>query len=146
MKKTILSLLMLICATVANANDYNASQETLRKDISTFLQHKGYKPENQDDGLKFKSEGFIYFIEISDSNTDPMYLRLCMYLNYGKNLTREKALQNLNDYNVRFGVKTTCLEKYLLISAEMFVGKSSEFTDVFDELLSQVKGTYDLIN
>lgn len=146
MKKTILSLLMLICTTVTFAEDYNASQEALRKDVAAYLQRKGYKTETQDDGLKFKSEGHTYYIEISDSNLDPLYLRLCMYVGYGEKLTREKALQNLNSYNVKFGVKTTCLDKSLLISAEMYVGKSSQFTDVFDDLLGQVKSTYNLIN
>lgn len=136
---------MLLCTIGATAENYNAQQEALRKEITSYLQRKGYKTEIQDDGLKFKNEGTTYYVEISDKDTNPMYLRLCMYVNFGTKLTREKALKDLNDYNVKFGVKVCCLKENLLISAEMFVNKSSEFTYAFDELLSQVKSTYDLV-
>lgn len=146
MKRLLILLIVLICTSIAFAENYNAAQEALRKDIAAYLQKKGLRVDMQDDGLKFKSEGTTYYIEISDSNTDPMYLRICLYLSYGEKLTRANVLQKLNDYNVKYCVKVTCLEKSLLISAEMFVGKSVEFTYAFDDLFNQLKATYDIIN
>ena len=112
MKRLLILLIVLVCTSIAFAENYNAAQEALRKDIAAYIQKKGLRVDMQDDGLKFKSEGTTYYIEISDSNTDPMYLRICLYLSYGEKLTRANVLQKLNDYNVKYCVKVTCLEKW----------------------------------
>lgn len=139
MKKQLLFMVMLLCSLSISAQSYNYSQETLRKDISSFLSRKGLYPETQSDGLKFKSEGFNYYVEIDKEEKNPMYLRLCRYIKFDDKLTREKVMKNLNSLNVKFGVKVSCQEKNVLVSLEMFLTKSSEFTYAFDDMLSQVK-------
>lgn len=146
MKKRIATMLLFLCTLTVNAQDYTQAQESLRSEIKSYLLRKGLNPENQMDGLKFKSEGSNFYIEIDRAKKNPMYVRLCRYLRFDDNLTREKAIKNLNSYNVKFGVKVSCQEKSVVVSSEMFLTKSEEFTYVFDDLLSQVKSACSKVN
>lgn len=139
MKKKLFSLLMLVCATVSYAQSFTSAQETLRKEISSYLSRQGLNPESQSDGLKFKSEGSNFYIEIDKDKKTPMYVRLCRYIKFDDNITREKVINNLNSYNVKYGVKVSCQEKNIVVSYEMFLTKSEEFTYIFSDMLSQVK-------
>lgn len=139
MKKIIISFLMLICATISYAQSFTSAQENLRKEISSHLSRQGLNPESQSDGLKFKSEGSNFYIEIDKDKKSPMYVRLCRYIKFDDKITREKAIKNLNSYNVKFGVKVSCQEKNIVVSSEMFLTKPEEFTYIFNDMLSQVK-------
>lgn len=139
MKKTLITIIMFTCATISFAQNYTNAQETLRKEISSYLSRQGLNPENQSDGLKFKSEGSNFYIEIDKEKKSPMYVRLCRYIKFDDKITREKAIKNLNSYNVKFGVKVSCQEKNIVVSSEMFLTKSEEFTYIFSDMLSQVK-------
>ena len=139
MKKILFSLLMLVCATVSYAQSVTSAQETLRKEISSYLSRQGLNPENQSDGLKFKSEASNFYIEIDKEKKSPMYVRLCRYIKFDDKITREKVIKNLNSYNVKYGVKVSCQEKNIVVSYEMFLTKSEEFTYIFSDMLSQVK-------
>ena len=139
MKKILFSILMLVCATISSAQSFTNAQEILRKEISSYLSRQGLNPENQSDGLKFKSEGSNFYVEIDKEKKSPIYVRLCRYIKFDNNVTREKAIKNLNSYNVKFGVKVSCQEKNIVVSFEMFLTKSEEFTYVFSDMLSQVK-------
>lgn len=139
MKKIIISFLMLVCATISYAQSFTSAQENLRKEISSYLSRQGLNPESQSDGLKFKSEGSNFYIEIDKDKKSPMYVRLCRYIKFDDKITREKAIKNLNSYNVKFGVKVSCQEKNIVVSSEMFLTKPEEFTYIFNDMLSQVK-------
>lgn len=130
---------MLVCATVSYAQSFTSAQETLRKEISSYLSRQGLNLENQSDGLKFKSEGSNFYIEIDNEKKKPMYVRLCRYIKFDDKITREKVIKNLNSYNVKYGVKVSCQEKDIVVSYEMFLTKSEEFTYIFNDILSQVK-------
>ncbi len=146
MKKQVLVLFMLLCSTCIWAQSFSSSQESLRREISAFLSRQGLNPETQSDGLKFKSEGVNYYVEIDKEEKSPMYLRLCRYLKFDDKLTREKVIKNLNAMNVKYGVKVSCQEKNVLVSFEMFLTKSSEFTYAFKDILSQVKSACTKVN
>ena len=146
MKKQVLVLFLLLCSTYIWAQSFNSSQETLRREISTFLSRQGLNPENQSDGLKFKSEGVNFYVEIDKEEKSPMYLRLCRYLKFDEKVTREKVMKKLNALNVKYGVKVSCLEKNVLVSYEMFLTKSTEFTYAFEDILSQVKRACTKVN
>lgn len=143
MKKFILVALATFFALNIDAQNYNSTQETLRNQIANFLDDKGYKTEKQDDGLKFKVDGVAYYVEIDKEEKNPMYVRLCRYLKYSDNMPRSTVAKNINDYNVKFGVKVCCLNKWVVISSEMFITKASQFNYVFSKLLSQMEGAYD---
>ena len=139
MKKNLFSLLMLVSATVSYAQSFTSAQETLRKEISSYLSRQGFNPENQSDGLKFKSEGSNFYIEIDKDMKDPMYVCLRRYIKFDDRITREKVIKHLNSYNVKFGVKVSCQEKSIVVSSEMFLTKAEDFTYIFEDILSQVK-------
>lgn len=139
MRKLLLSLVMSICLTLSFAQNYNREQETLRDEIRSYLSQQGFNPQNQIDGLKFKSDGKNYYVEIDKDETNPMFVRLCRYIKFDERISRERILENLNSYNVKYGVKVSCQEKDIQVVTEMFVLSASDFTCVFADLLSQVK-------
>lgn len=147
MSRFFLSLLLsLVSSLCMYAQSYNASQENMRNQIVNYLAKQGYTAEKQDDGLKFKNEGTNYYIEISKEDVSPMYLRLCRYVKYSDSLKQETVIKQLKSYNTKLGVKVCCTDNGIVISTEMFVASSTDFTDVFPTLLSQIKATYKTIN
>lgn len=145
--KTILITIIIFLNTISVfSQNYNKEQENLRIGINEFLRKQGLNPEKQDDGLKFKSEGNTYYIEIDKDAKDPMYIRLRRYIKYDDNFDKNKIAKNLNAYNVKFGVKVFCQEKSFVLSAEMFLTNASEFNYVFDTFLSHIKSAYKLVN
>jgi hypothetical protein len=146
MKKKIATLLLFLCSVSLSAQNYTQAQEELRSEISSYLSRQGFNPEKQSDGLKFKSEGSNYYIEIDKDEKTPMYLRLCRYLKFDDKITREKVMKDLNGLNVKYGVKVSCQEKNILVSFEMFLTKATEFTYAFNDLLSQVKSACSKVN
>lgn len=130
---------MLVCATISYAQSFTNAQEMLLKEISSYLSLQGFNPENQSDGLKFKSEGSNFYIEIDKKKENPMYVRLCRYIKFDDKITREEAIKNLNSYNKKYGVKVSCQGKGIVVSSEMFLTKSEEFTYIFSDMFSQVK-------
>lgn len=142
MKKIFLFGIVLSIAICSFAQGYTSAQETLRSQISSYIANKGLNPEKQNDGLKFKSEGVTYYIEIDKEAKSPMYVRLCRYVKFSENLNKTTVSQNINDFNTKFGVKVCCQEKSAVISGEMFVTKASDFTYAFDTFLSQIKSAY----
>ena len=137
--KNLLLAMLLFCSLTVVAQNYNASQESLRKEISEYLSRKRYSPENQSDGLKFKIEGENFYVEIDPEEKKPMFLRVCRYIKFDEKLTRKDVLDNLVLYNSIYGVKVSCKEKNVLISFEMFVNKASEITDIFDDMMIKIK-------
>lgn len=128
------------------AAEFNDSQEALRTAIETSLKSKDYTVERQDDGLKFKSEGVNYFIEISKDETNPMYVRLTRYIRFDDKIKREDVMAKLIDYNSKFAVKAYCKEKNLILTADMYVTSADQFTCVFGDLLSLIKSAAKNIN
>lgn len=146
MRKVLLFLFATMFSGSMYAQSYNASQENMRNQIVNYLAKQGYIAEKQDDGLKFKNEGTNYYIEISKEDVSPMYLRLCRYVKYSDSLKQETVIKQLKSYNTKLGVKVCCTDNGIVISTEMFVASSTDFTDVFPTLLSQIKAAYKTIN
>lgn len=145
MKKKIATLVLFLCAITLNAQNYTRSQEALRSEISSYLSREGFNPERQSDGVKFKSEGISYYVEIDKTENDPMYLRMCRYLKYDDHVSRESVMSNLNSFNAKYAVKVSCQDKYILISSEMFLTEASEFIYAFNDLFKQVKSAVETI-
>lgn len=146
MKRFAFFLMLTLFSCNFYAQSYNSTQENMRNQIVNYLAKQGYTAEKQDDGLKFKNEGTNYYIEISKEDVSPMYLRLCRYVKYSDSLKQETVIKQLKSYNTKLGVKVCCTDNGIVISTEMFVASSSDFTDVFPTLLSQIKATYKTIN
>lgn len=146
MKRFVTFVLLAGMLLSSYAVGFNASQEALRTAIETDLKNKGYTVERQDDGLKFKSEGINYFIEISKEDTNPMYVRLSRYIKFDDKIKREDVMAKLKDYNSTYAVKAYCKEKNLILTADMIVTSADQFTYVFGDLLSLMKSAAENIN
>lgn len=141
--KILLSILLLgIFSLGVNAQDYTSSQLDLIKSVQEFLDTEGYHPERQDDGLKFTKNGASYYVEVSKEDTSPMYLRLRRYVRYSDKLSKESIGKNINDYNVKYGVKALCRENAVVLSLEMYLSDASQFIGIFDKCMYQLMSAY----
>ena len=146
MKRAIMFAMLIGTILLSYAASYNPKQETLRSAIESSLKSKGYTVERQDDGLKFKSEGINYFVEISKDDTNPMYVRLTRYIKFDDKIKRDDVMAKLKDYNSTYAVKAYCKEKNLILSADMLVTSADQFTNVISDLLSLIKSAAENIN
>jgi len=139
MKKTILvAIAAFLNVLLVYSQNYNTSQQGLINGIADFLESEGYKPEKVDDGLKFTYSGKVYYIEVSRTDTEPMCLRLRRYIKYTTKYTKDAVAEQLNSYNALLGVKALCSEKAVILSSEMFLTDSSDFTSIFDYLMTRL--------
>ena len=145
MKRTFLSLVLIAVFASMSAQDYSTQQKQLITQISSYLSKEGYLAESQKDGLKFKHEGINYYVEVSEDDRSPMFVRLCRYVKYSDKIKQEEVVKHLNSYNAKLGIKVGCSDNSLHIAAEMFVSSASDFTEVFPTLLRQIKATYNQI-
>jgi len=142
MKRILMLALLLGALITASAAGYNAKQEALISAIEKNLKEQSYSVERQDDGLKFKSEGVTYYVEVDEDETNPMYVRLCRYVKFDDKIKRDKVLKNLNDLNAKYAVKAYCKEKNVILSAEMFVTSAAQFNYAFNDMLTLMKSAY----
>lgn len=141
--KILLSILLFgMLSLGVNAQDYTSSQLDLIKSVQEFLDTEGYHPERQDDGLKFTKNGASYYVEVSKEDTAPMYLRLRRYVRYSDKLSKESIGKNINDYNVKYGVKALCRENAVVLSLEMYLSDASQFIGIFDKCMYQLMSAY----
>jgi hypothetical protein len=145
MKRILMLVVLLGALFAANAAGYNAKQEALISAIEKNLKEQSYSVERQDDGLKFKSEGVTYYIEVDKDETNPMYVRLCRYVKFDDKIKRDKVMKKLNDLNAKYAVKAYCKEKNVIFSAEMFVTTADQFNYAFNDMLSLIKSAYETI-
>ena len=146
MKRFYMFIMLVGSLLSSYATGYNQKQEALRSTIESSLKSKGYTVERQDDGLKFKSEGITYFVEISKDDTNPMYVRLTRYIKFDDKIKRDDVMAKLKDYNSTYAVKAYCKEKNLILSADMLVTSADQFTCVVSDLLSLMKSAAENIN
>lgn len=145
MKRILMLVVLLGALFAANAAGYNAKQEALISAIEKNLKEQSYSVERQDDGLKFKSEGVTYYVEVDKDETNPMYVRLCRYVKFDDKIKRDKVMKKLNDLNAKYAVKAYCKEKNVIFSAEMFVTTADQFNYAFNDMLSLIKSAYETI-
>lgn len=146
MKRVIMFAMLIGTILSSYAAGYNQKQEALRSAIESSLKSNGYTIEREEDGLKFKSEGVNYFIEISKDDTNPMYVRLSRYIKFDDKIKRDDVMAKLKDYNSTYAVKAYCKEKNLILSADMLVTSADQFTYVVNDLLSLMKSAAENIN
>lgn len=148
MKKVIVSLVLafLIIPLLSFAQEkaeFNEEQQALRTDLFNFLKEEGFMPELDSDGdIKFKSEGGNYYINISKTNENPMYVVLYAPFNCPENYTMETVFQATKQLNFYKGVKVLCYEKTFRIGAELFLRDAEPLKDVFyklKEIIEEVK-------
>lgn len=145
MKRILFFVMLLGALFTADAANYNAKQEALISGIEKNLKSLNYSVERVDDGLKFRSEGVTYYIEVDKDETNPMYLRLCRYVKFDDKIKRDQLMRKINDLNTIFAVKTYCKEKNVVLAAEMFLTSAAQFNNAFKDLMSLIKTAYQKI-
>ena len=138
MKQLLILLLFVGGFITASAKGYNADQEALRSGIEENLKGKGYDIERRDDGLKFTVNGNSYYIEIDETQTDPMFVRLARYVRFDDSIKRENVMKNMSEYNSAAAVKIFCMEKNVVIAADLFITTPEQFNSAFDYLFNQL--------
>ncbi len=137
----VLGLLILPSISFAQIYSYTSEQLALRTDLFNFLKEQGYMPEVSSyfGFIEFKCEGQSYYIEVSDTDENPMFValskafRLPDEYEYSEE-TIAIALNKLNKYK---GVKVSCeADNYIIISAELFVRNAEPVKSAFYTLKS----------
>ena len=150
MKKAMLFVLCLIATTLAFAQkDLNSSQLKLRTEIFNFLKEEGFMPEIDSDGdIKFKRQGGVYFVVISDANTSPMYMALEEYVSvpdrYSETVLR-LASERLTERYKAIKCNYMASSKTLRLAGEMFLRSAEAFKEVFYKLVSVMDTVEDKI-
>ena len=55
----------------------------------SFLKTEGFQPSIDSDGdIKFKRQGDVYYVIVSDSDSNPMYLRLIKQFDYSGGINK----------------------------------------------------------
>lgn len=143
MKKLILSLMLAILSSLGiYAQNYSMHQKEVIAEISSYLRGNDYSVEEKPNGLKFKSDGVTYYVEVSHEDKNPMFVSLKRYIQFGGSIKRANVISNLEELNKSFGVKVIVRKNEVVLSSEMFISESSHFTDAFNTMFTQIKSVY----
>lgn len=140
MKRFITMLIVgLVISTISMAQELNDEQLTLRTDLVNFLKVEGFMPEIDTDGeIKFKSEGTMYYIKVSPTDKDPMYVTIIRRFGYPENYSPETLVMATKELNMYKGVKVLCFEESFQVRAELYVRNSEAVKSVLYKLLNNI--------
>ncbi|GAB4472054.1 MAG: hypothetical protein Kow00124_09640 [Anaerolineae bacterium] len=117
----------------------------LAKTFSEFLVAEGYRPEIDSDGdVKFKSEGFTYYIIIDEK--DPQYFRLVFpnFWSIESDAERLKALIASDFATSRTkAAKVYTVQNNMWASVEFFFAEPSQVKTVFSRCMSTLRTSVD---
>lgn len=137
--KRIFSLLTLFLALsfVANAKDLTKAQRELRDEIFKFVKSNGYSPEVDEDGdISFRYNEYNYLIEISEVDTDIMYLTLSLSFKYNNDFNAENINMHANEINKYRCVKLVPYTSGFAIQQDLYLTEASTFNYSFQRTIS----------
>lgn len=138
MKNFICTLIFaLLGSGIALAQkNYSAGQQAVRDKILSFLKEEGYQPSIDDDGdIKFKRQGDVYFVTVSDNDASPYFVKINKYYGYNDTFTKAKITLYALEVNKYKTIKLMSNDKQYWFESEMFVTNASAFTSVFSRIL-----------
>lgn len=132
----IAGLLVLPATSIAqDETGWDEEQLELRSDLFDFLKEEGFVPELDSDGdIKFKSEGQNYYISVSKTDDNPMYVSFFRIFNYPDEYSIETLVMATMELNRYKGVKVVCFESSFRIAAELFVRNAEPIKSAFYKL------------
>ena len=132
----VLGLLILPGISFAQSDSgFNSEQLALRTDLFNFLKEEGFMPELDSDGdIKFKSEGQPYYISVSKTDENPMYVVLFRSFNNPDEYSAETIAMASTKLNFYKGVKVLCFDKSFRIGAELYVRNAEPVKSAFYKL------------
>ena len=145
--KRIMTAITLACVVLmqAYAQEFTSAQLSLRNQIKTYIAEEGYMPTIDSDGdIKFKREGTTYYVIVSKTNSNPMYVRLICSYDYGETTyTRANIAKQLPELSRYKGVKVALYNSSYAYEGDMYLNNAKSFTDVFNTLLDQIDSIRD---
>lgn len=139
MKNFICTLIFAMLGTgIALAQkNYSSGQQAVRDRIQSFLKEEGYQPSIDSDGdIKFKRQGDVYFITVSDKDSFPYYVKLSKYFGFNDTYTKTKISIYAIEVNQYKTIKLLSNDNHFWFECQMFVTNASAFTGVFNKILS----------
>lgn len=138
--KRFISMFVLctICflSVCAQQRSYSSGQLALRENIMSYLREEGYQPSLDSDGdIKFKRQGDLYYIKVSDTDSNPYYVRLTKYYNYSDNIGKSKVNRCAPEINKYKTIKLVTDDESFSLGMEMFVTNYTAFTSVIDRVM-----------
>ena len=132
----VLGLLILPGMSFAQSDSgFNSEQLALRTDLFNFLKEEGFMPELDSDGdIKFKSEGQAYYISVSKTDENPMYVVLFRSFSNPDEYSAETIAMASTKLNFYKGVKVLCFDKSFRIGAELYVRNAEPVKSAFYKL------------
>lgn len=132
----VLGLLILPSMSFAQSDSgFNSEQLALRTDLFNFLKEEGFMPELDSDGdIKFKSEGQAYYISVSKTDENPMYVVLFRSFSNPDEYSAETIAMASTKLNIYKGVKVLCFDKSFRIGAELYVRNAEPVKSAFYKL------------
>ncbi|MBO7224691.1 MAG: hypothetical protein J6V35_02125 [Bacteroidales bacterium] len=143
MKKLLRTIVIMLCFATYLTFNANAQIQTLsskqcelRNEIQAFIKAEGFQPTIDNDGdIKFKRQGNFYYVIISKTDENPMYLTFSKYFNYNDQINKSKLmLFNLeNDYKM---CKIKTFDNNYAFRSEMYITEANAFTTIFYKILN----------
>lgn len=143
MKRIIIMFLLWVTFIVPvsmngqDITEFTSGQLTLRNDLFDFLKEEGFMPKiDVDEDIEFKSEGQQYYIKVSKTDDNPMYVVLYRQFNFPEEYSAETVIMASNELNIYKGVKVLCFvnQSYIRIGAELFVRNAEPVKEAFYKL------------
>lgn len=137
----LIGLLSLVLSSRIAAEDekFTSEQLALRSEIMQFLKEEGFMPEiDTDDDIKFKSEGRNYYVTVSKTDKNPLYVTLYIPYTYPSDYTSDDVIRATKSLNKYKGVKVVCFESSYRISSELYLRDADLFKESFYKVKSQI--------
>ena len=136
----VLGLLILPSISLAQSDsEFNSEQLALRTDLFNFLKEEGFMPELDSEGdIKFKSEGQPYYISVSKTDKNPMYVVLFRSFSNPDEYSAETIAKASTKLNFHQGVKVLCFDKSFGIVAELYVRNAEPVKSTFYKLKGNI--------
>ena len=116
---------------------YNERQQAILVSILSFLKDEGFQPSLDNDGdIRFKRQGDTFYIDVSDSDDSPYYVKMLKFFKYSKDITKADITMYSKEILRYKMIKLTINDNNYVIKAEMFINNSNSFTSIFYRLLS----------
>ncbi len=135
-KYFLMAIAMMLCTNIYAQKSMSSAQQNLRSSILSYLRSEGYQPSIDEDGdIKFKRQGDVYFVIVSNKDESPMYVALAKYFTYGEKFTKSKinlCAEEINKYKM---IKLMPNESSFMLHAEMYLTSASAFTNVFTKMM-----------
>ena len=138
---TLATLLAVFCPLPGLADTgLSREQQALRSDILIFLKEEGFGAEIDSDGdIRFKSSGNTYFVSISSTDENPMYISLFMPFNNPDEYSSDVVVMATKELNRYKGVKVMCFDSSFQICANLYLRNAELFKESFYKLMSQME-------